>query len=292
MNNHKEILDNIKFLTSVENIDKATSTVLENSLLIFLPFKRIDKTEIHKKFLDNNQMIEVSTHLFERVEIRGRLLGQGHKDILEALLSMPKEFDSKKNRFNIITTAYQLIKVLDRNKGNKKWILQRLKEISECRVNLYFDDEEGNKKDFNFGFISSILGENEEELTIHFTSEYTHFLVSYELLDYKNYISNILSLDNEAKRWSKEIELKSKNINSDFLKAIIRYMLQDKGNNSQMKISNLIEKLGLNNIISKDALEDNLIDLRRPIVQKHLKEKFGLYLTNNNQTITFNAPKS
>ena len=49
MNNReleKQQLEEIKFLTAVENIDRATSTVVENSVAIFLPFKRIDKTDI------------------------------------------------------------------------------------------------------------------------------------------------------------------------------------------------------------------------------------------------------
>ena len=286
----KQQLETIKFLTSIENIDRATSTVLENSISIFLPFKRIDKTDIYKKFMKNNQILELNNNLFDKVEIRGRLLGQGHKDILEILLSSQKIYSKKDKRFKIKITAYELTKKLGRNLGKKKWIIQQLKEISESRINIYFKDKDKNV-DFNFGFIDSIAGINENELIINFTQSYTYFLAQTELLDYSKYVDDIIRIDNFTKQLTKKLKLKIHNINADFIKAVVRYMLQHNGKNSQIKINNLIEKLNLNNLISKEQLNDCLTDLRRSEVQTYLQEKFGITITSNNQTITFNTPK-
>ena len=290
MMNELQELEEIKFLTAVENIDRATSSVIENSITIFLPFKRIDKTDIYKNnFIPNNQSLEIKNDLFDKVEIKGRLLGQGHKDILEVLLSSPKIYSKKEKRFIIKESATSLTKRLGRNKGKKKWIIQQLEEIAECRIKIYFKNGNGKEITFNFGFIDSILGVDNNELTINFTSSYTYFLANTELLEYSKYVDDIVMIDYKAREWSKERNL-SNNINADFLKAIVRYMLQHKGNNSQIKIGNLIQKLNLHKIISKDQLQNCLTDLKREEVQEYFKEKFGITLTDNGKTITFNTP--
>jgi len=283
----KQILEDIKFLSKIENIDKATSTVIENSISIFLPFKRLDKTDIQKKFYENNQVLEITNNLFDKVEIRGRLLGQGHKDILEVLLTSPKIYSKKEKRFKIKETATKLTKRLGRNIGKKQWLIQQLKEIAECRINIYFKDANGEDVDFNFTFIENITNINDNELTIYFTQSYTYFLANTELLDYSKYVDDIIALDKMCSIWSKEEKL-SRNINADFLKAIVRYMLQHNGKNNQIRISRLIKKLNLNTLISKEQLKKILADLKRPKVQQYLKEKFGISLTANGTTLTFN----
>lgn len=288
----KQKLETIKFLTAIENIDRATSTVIENNISIFLPFKRIDKTDVYKNvFIPNNQTLQIHNDLFDRVEIRGRLLGQGHKDILEVLLSSTKIYSRKEKRFKIKETATSLTKRLGRNKGKKKWIIQQLKEIAECRINIYFKNADNKEVDFNFSFIDSIIGINENELTINFTRSYTYFLAKAELLEYSKYVDDIVMLDNHCRQWSKQRKL-SHNINADFLKAIVRYMLQHNGNNSQIKLNNLIRKLNFKNIISEEQLKNYITDLRRKEVQKYLNEKFGITLTSNQETLTFNTPKN
>ena len=264
---------------------------LINSISIFLPFKRIDKTDIYKKFVKNNQILEIQNDLFDKVEIRGRLLGQGHKDILEVLLSSNKVYSKKNKNFQIQETATSLTKRLGRNIGKKKWIIQQLKEIAECRINIYFKDAK-KEVDFNFSFIDNIIGINENELTINFSSSYTYFLAESELLDYRNYVDDIINIDKYCQKWSKERKMKSHHINPDFIKAITRYMLQHKGNNSQIGIDLLLKKLNLNNLISEEQLSNYLTDLKREEVKEYLKEKFGITLTNNNKTLTFNTPAS
>jgi hypothetical protein len=141
-----EVLTVQEYLKSIENIDRATSSVVENVIAIFLPFKRIDKTHIYRKFIENGQVLEIENGLFDKVEIRGRLLGQGHKDILEALLTLPKTYSKKDKNFRIRTTAYELTKRLGRNIGKKKWVIDRLKEIADCRINIYFKNGSGEEK--------------------------------------------------------------------------------------------------------------------------------------------------
>lgn len=286
-NNNNEVLTEIQLLSAIPNIERANSTFIENSLAIFLPFKRLDKTDVQKKFFANNQILEVENNIFEKVEIRGRLLGQSHKDIMEILLSKDKKYSRKTRSFNITTTAYELTKKLGKNIGNKKWLIQQLKEIAECRINIYFKDENDKLVDFNFNFIESQLILNENEITINFSRAYTYFMTKTELLSYKDYINDIVYLDVFCDNLSKKIGLARK-INSDFIKAVVRYMLINNGNNSNIKFSNLINKLNYTKLISEEQLKNCITDIKREEIQKYLNEKFGISLKSDETTLSFN----
>lgn len=289
-----------KYYDSIENIDRACSTVIENSIAIFLPFKRIDKTDIYKKFERKNKIIDIENHFFEKVECKGRLLGQTHKDILEILLSMSEHTTYSKDtaRFKITTTAYELTKRLKRNKGKKQWIIEKIDEIAECRIKIFYTNSNNDNETFNFSFISSIRTINENEIEINFTPEYTHFLIHNELLDYRNYIPSIMELEGDIKEIQRTYKKRrnldgsyglKRGINAEFIKSVVRYMLTHNGKNSQISIDNLIDKIKLNAIMSNRELEENLFDLKREPVQELLKNKFGITLTADEQTLTFNS---
>jgi len=261
------------FLLNVENIDRACSTVIENSIAIFLPHKRLDKTDIQKEFYANNQVLEIENDLFDKVEIRGRLLGQVHKDILEVLLTSDKIYDKTHKRFQVKLSAYKCLKKLGKSTGNKKWLLDKISEIAECRVVIFFKGEKRASNSFNFNFINSILNKEEKEFTINFTPEYTHFMARNEMLDYSNYIDDILSLENE------------------FLKAVVRYVLTNNGKNNQISIDKLIDKMRYKKLVSDYQLDEDIRYLRKDETQELLREKFGITLTNDEKTITFNSPE-
>lgn len=259
-----------EFYSSIENIDRACSTVIENSIAIFLPHKRLDKTDIQKQFYANNQILEIESDLFEKVEIKGRLLGQQHKDILEVLLSSHIIYDKTYKRFKVKLSAYKILKRLKKDPSNKKWLLQKLDEIAECRIRIHFKDNNDDNSGFNFNFINSIHDKNEREITINFSPEYTHFIAKNEMLDYREYIDDIISIKN------------------DFIKAVVRYMLINNGKNSQIGISKLLDKLKYEHLVSTIDLERDVRELKRKETQQMLFENFGIILTNDNNTLTFN----
>jgi len=279
-----------EYYKEIPNIDRACSTVFENSLSIFLPFKRIDKSKIYNQFVYNNKILEIDNDLIEKLEIRNQLLGQTHKDILEILLTTPKIYNKTTAQFKVKITAYNLTKRLNRNRGKRQWVIEKVKEIAGCRINLYFDNHKKDKVDFNFNFISSIKTTNENEIEITFTPEYIYFLMKNELLDYSKYIDDIMDLENQVKRIQRKIGLK-RTINSEFIKAVVRYMLIHKVDDNMVDMDQLIEKLKLRSIMSKRELEENLQDLQRKEMQYLLKEKFGISLINQNRTIAFNPVK-
>lgn len=292
-NNIVNHLDFSNFLKAAPHINRAVTSILENSIAIFLPYKRIDKSNVFAKFESNDRTLAIKNDIFEKVEVKGRLLGQIHKDVLEAILSTKKTFDPEDPYFKVRTTAYRLLQKMHRNTSDKKWLLKQIEHISQSRVKIYY----GNKEAFDFGFISSIRTmEDDKTIEINFTKEYTYFLAYNELVDYSNYIDDIMGLQKDIReieekiREKKRITFRSGIINQEFIKAVVRYMLthSGKGSGSQIGINNLIEnKLNLKNIMSQREIEDAITDLRRAEIQELLQEKFGIRLTNDNNTITF-----
>ena len=280
----------LELYDNAERINRACATVIENTTAIFLPFKRLDKTNIYKRFLENNQILEITNDENVRVEIRDRLLGQSHKDVLEALLTCPKIFLRKTKQFKIVTTAYELTKKLKRNRGKKQWIIQQLKEIAGTNINIHFKNRKGEKIDILFGFIDSIFVMDNTKLIIIFSKAYTYFLANTELLDYSKYVENIVNLDRFCRNLKKKLNLKH-GINSDFLKAVVRYMLTHKGDNSQIRISNFLKKLNYKNLASTEQMRDCITDLQREEVKKYFEDNFGITLKFDNKTITFNTSK-
>lgn len=275
-------LNEIQLLTATEDISRATTSILENTLQIFLPFKRIDKTEIYKKFMKNNQILEIKTQHLEKVFVRGRLLGQIHKDILEVLMFQKKYFSMNGKNFKIKTTAYEISKKLGKNLGKKKYILDKIKEIMDCSIEM----QGNNNKTILFNFIDNIDIKDNNEVVIEFTKAYTYFLASTNLIDYSDHLDSILEIENIK---AKDIK---RNINTEFIKSVVRYILTNNGKNSQISLLKLTEKLNLESVMTEREINEGLFDLTRVEVQEYLKSNFGIELTSNSETLTFNKNKN
>lgn len=269
----------MEFINSAPNINRACSSLLENSSSIFLPFKRIENSDIYKRFIKNNQVLELDHTLFGNIQVRARLLGQIHKDILEVLLTGEKIFNKKDRRFSVEMSAYQILKRLGVTTSNKEWLSNKINEIAECRIR--FINEDGD--DFSFDFIDTVSGiskkddngkvikSGEKTIKVVFSEAYTAFLARTEILDYSNYIDDIVSIDNT------------------FVKAVVRYMLINNGKDSKIKITNLIEKLQTDKIMSSIELDRNIKLLKSIEIQTLLSEKFGITIVGD-ETLVFNEP--
>ncbi len=275
-------LNEIQLLTATEDISRATTSILENTLQIFLPFKRIDKTEIYKKFMKNNQILEIKTQHLEKVFVRGRLLGQIHKDILEVLMFQKKYFSMNGKNFKIKTTAYEISKKLGKNLGKKKYILDKIKEIMDCSIEM----QGNNNKTILFNFIDNIDIKDNNEVVIEFTKAYTYFLASTNLIDYYDHLDSILEIENIK---AKDIK---RNINTEFIKSVVRYILTNNGKNSQISLLKLTEKLNLESVMTQREINEGLFDLTSVEVQEYLKSNFGIELTSNSETLSFNKNKN
>ena len=122
-------------------------------------------------------------------------------------------------------------------------------------------------------------------------SEYTHFLAHNELLNYADYVPQIISLHRELKLIQEQIGIK-RGLNSEFIKAVVRYMLIHNGKNSKIRIENLIKKLNLEKIMSTKEIKVCVIDLKRKEVVELLEKNFGITLISENETIIYNSPEN
>lgn len=265
-----------EFINSAPDINRACSSILENSSSIFLPFKRVDISEVYKRFMKNNQTLTIEHPSFGSIKIHSRLLGQTHKDILEVLLTGDKKFNKATKKFSVEMSFYQILKRLGVDPSNKKWLADKINEISDCRIQIFENDTDSIG--INFKFIDPIsrnknVDYKEKTVKVVFTEEYTAFLARTEILDYSKYIDDIISLDNT------------------FIKAVVRFMLINNGRNSKIKISNLIEKLQTEKIMSKLELKRSIELLKNEDVMKKLEEKFGITLVGD-ETLVFNEPAS
>lgn len=290
-----------EYYKSVPNIQQAVTSIIENSIAIFLPFRRIDKTKIFNEFekgiIENNERIKnayaLKNDVFEKVIIKNRLLGQIHKDILEAILSFKKKFNKSTLGFSVIFTANELSDKLKKNKGAKAYLINKLKEIKDCTIDIYGSTTAQGYVDYSFGLIQSILIKNEKYIEVSFTPDYTYFLMKNELLDYRGYIDDIMLLETDLRLIRKKLGLK-KGINVDFIKAMVRYMLTHKGDKdkgSNYAIKTFINKLEYREIMTEEEIKDAITDIQRVEVKELLKDKFGISLTANNKTLTFHNKK-
>lgn len=287
----KRIVQSLEFgdyLKSVKNINRACSTVIENGIAIFLPLTRIDLSNVYKIFMDNNQTLEVENDMFEKVEIKGRLLGQTHKDVLETLLTMPKTFSETTTQFKISATAYRVLKNMGKHTGDKQWLLQKLDEIAECRIKLHYKNANNKDESFNFSFVSSIRIIDHSKIEINFSPEYTYFMAHNELLDYSEYVPQIISLKSELKKIQTELGLVH-GINDDFIKALVRYMLMNNGKGTYRRIDTLVRELNLKKIMSEGEILNCITDLRRKEVIELLDKLFGITLVSDKNTIQFKS---
>jgi hypothetical protein len=270
-----ETLSLSEFYISVENIDRACSTVIENTMGIFLPHKRLDKSQVQEEFYSNNQTLVIRDDLYVRVELQGRLLCQTHKDILEALLTEEKIWIENLKTFKIEITAHQLFKKLATKTRNKEWLSTKLDEIKQANVKIIFKNE--TEDSFFFDFFLNVhgtkKGDKEKHYAIYFSPTYSHFMAKNELLDYSNYVKDLLDIENQ------------------FVKAVVRFMLAHNGRNSRISIENFVEKTNLRRVISDKQLNKDIKFFKEEETQNMLKDKFGIELENEERTIIFNTPE-
>ena len=174
-----------------------TSTKFENFLGLFLPSKNITKSRIYKTFLENNQQYILRDDKHMKITITGRLLTQKHKDILECIFTSTKDngtFNLYRDKAicQIIMSPYNLKKSYTSLSGNETkiyWIYDKLTEISNCGVELYFKNTD---EKFSFTFIDSIYQKSDKLIVINFSQAYTFFLAKTLLLEYKDYVKAIM----------------------------------------------------------------------------------------------------
>ncbi len=238
------------------NLKRATSSLLENSLPIFLPVKNIHKTKAHALFSKNNGSLKIET-VFGVVEIRGRILGQNHKDILEMLLCQTKIGIIEDDSISVNFKRYGFLQKIGRSTGNYTWLEDRIKEIRDFSFGIVYYDKDGKKVEVGgFGIIDKYRFEDNKTLSVKFTAEFTNFYRAENTLEYAKYVPKIAKMK------------------EPFLKALVREMLKHK--DYKIHFSKLIENFAFTELLSKDEIGKYRKLLRSEEHKQYLFEKFNI----------------
>lgn len=266
------------------------TTKIENITGLFLPSKNITKSRAHKEFLAHNQRYVLREDENTTITITGRLLTQKHKDVLESLFANIRgngEFNLYKDAgfCQIAITPYKMKKAystLSNAETKSKWIYDKLVEISNCGVEILFKQ---NNDRIHFTFIDSVYQNSEGLIIINFSQSYTYFLAKTMLLEYKDYLKAILEFSNFCKRNINQI--RKREAHTEPIKAILRFMLSHKGNNSQYKIEQIFNQLQFQRTLSNRQLNEIKQDLKEESIKDYLLKNFGISLNQNSETLSF-----
>jgi hypothetical protein len=257
---------------TLENIQRAVSSIIENYLPIFMPVTKLHQNKVYKIFRENNNVLKLKTH-FGTLEIRNRILTQQHKDILEHLLSENKMFLKEDQSMYVdIDSRYKFLKSMGQSPTKYVWLEENIKQIKDMSLIVEFDNNEKTER-YSFDIIDSYKFRldkktGKEKLSIKFSQEFTAFYLDNNLLDYKKHIGEIA------------------NLKTPFLKSLVRYMLIHKQH--QINVNTFIENMGYHTIVSqreiynfKKQLKDHAEEL----------EKFDIYTTEtkNGHTVKINC---
>jgi len=239
-----------------KNLKRATSSFVENTLPIFFPVKNIHKTKAYALFKQNNGSLKIKT-TFGALEIRGRILGQNHKDILEMLLCQRKILIRKDDSIAVNFGRYAFLQDLGRSTGNYKWLEERIKEIRDFNFSITYKTQDDKIMEVGgFGIIDKYKFEENGTMSVKFTEEFTNFYREENLLDYAKYVPKIAKMK------------------EPFLKAVVREMLKHK--KYQIHFSKLIENFRYNNLLSETEIKKYKSLLKNEENRKYLAENFNI----------------
>ena len=207
-----------------ETFKNSNSTVTELRVGIFAPITQVTATsEINKKFLKAGRIHKIETN-WGSVKVKGNILTQIHRDIIDAIFSTAT-FSEKTKRGNIALffSAYKVQSFLNKkSKTNRTWLKKKLDEIKT--TNIEFTDKDGNCYDFNITD-SGGYSSKKDSYVIVFTEGYMNFFQNEVSVNYKKEISKLMSVEDAM------------------IKAIVRFFFTH-ANNIQINLVNILEILG------------------------------------------------
>ena len=216
----------------LENFRKYPSSVNQIKFNIFSPTYRTKEIKGEKVIFENE---------FFKAKSSGYLLNQIHKDILDIILyegdssleKMVKEETRAARLFNL----YQIQKKLYQNKELKKytkndWLKEKIKELMRTTIDIEIKLD--NKKEIWIGFhiietAKSIVYDNNpqnKKFFVILSQEFLEFLKSDILINYGNYLDDILKLKTGQ------------------AKALARYAISFKNDFSE-SLESIMEKIGI-----------------------------------------------
>ncbi|TQR27388.1 hypothetical protein [Campylobacter sp. MIT 97-5078] len=177
-------------------IQNTICSVQELRLPIFAPIKRTSPSSaIYKDFLANKRTRSVQTK-WGKVQIKGFLLTQAHKDLLDLIIFCAKyKKITNDNRLLVEFSTANVLKYYGDKGFNYKWFKSMLDEIMSAVIYLKTNDGIG----YAFHIISTMkYNDKEEFLGIFLSSEYLKFYKDTFAINYNKETLNIVNVENST----------------------------------------------------------------------------------------------
>lgn len=200
------------------------ATVTELRVGIFAPITQITaRSKTYKDFVKNGRERKLASPWGD-VIVRGNILTQIHRDILDAIFTQNKEVKTTPNgNIAVFFSGYEIQSFLGKKSlTNNTWLKKKLNEIKT--TNIEFKDGQGNEYDFNITD-SGGYSVKQDSFVIVFTEAYMNFFGKQTTVDYKDEIKKLLE------------------VHDPLVKAIIRFFFTH-ANDMSIDLDKLLSSLG------------------------------------------------
>ncbi len=209
----------------VQKFEKTLTTANELRTGIFAPIDKISaNSKTYKDFIENNRKRSLETSWGKTI-IKGNILTQTHRDLLDCIIAGAKEIKELKG--GAIAVYFSTTDILKSYSGkintNTKWLKDKLDEIQNSSIEF----KQNNTKDYySFSIIDShAFSEKHNSFGLVLTPAYRKFFEEQLTVNYKKELPKLLQ------------------VKSALLKAIIRFFWTH-ATGSNMDIENLLQTVG------------------------------------------------
>lgn len=181
-------------LTLFDTFKYNNSTVTELRTGIFAPITQVtEASTIFKEFVKAGRVRIIQTEYGE-VRIRGNILTQVHKDVIDAIFATATcSEETKAGNLALFFSAYEVQNFLGlKSASNQKWLKKILGQIKT--TNIEFKDKEGNTWDFNITD-SGGYSAKKDAYVIIFTEGYQNFFLDQVTVNYKSELKKLMAAD-------------------------------------------------------------------------------------------------
>jgi hypothetical protein len=216
-----------------QNIDQYTMSKFKNTITtvnelrtgIFAPIDKISaNSKTYKDFIKNNRKRTITTSWGKTI-IKGNILTQTHRDLLDCILANYKEI--KKLKSGGIAVYFSTTDILKSYSGKKntntKWLKDKLDEIQNSSIEFVSNE---SKDYYSFNILEAhAYSSKHNSFGLIITASYKNFFEEQLTINYKKDLPKLLK------------------IKSALLKAVIRFFWTHSVS-STMNIISLLETIG------------------------------------------------
>ncbi len=237
-------------MNTLQRFRQAPNTVAEAKLNIFAPFEKEKTEELKCVIFESNKY---------KVTLDGYKLNQIHRDIIDiASYYGDNSFDGRTADIRPLRTfsLYDIQKHLNyKSKNQNEWIEEKFREMQKSLIKIE-DKEKGDWVQFNIIEVAK-YSKKLNKYAIVLSETYTLFFENEISINYKAYLSEILSLNAQTR-------------------ALVRFIISH-SNSFHIDLDKAMEKIG----ITKKKITTRAFNYNRKRIleDKEQLEKLNIYLT-------------